>query len=40
MTKDENPDKWTLGVFAELGTDQPITAPVSLLPDLYAKQST
>lgn len=38
VTKDEDPSNWTLGVFAELGDDQPITAPVSLVPDLYAKE--
>ncbi|GMR21828.1 MAG: hypothetical protein BMS9Abin37_0145 [Acidobacteriota bacterium] len=38
VTKDQDPTNWTLGVFAELGIDQPITAPLSLVPDLNAKQ--
>ena len=38
VTKDQDTANWTLGVFAELGTDQPITAPLSLVPDLNAKQ--
>lgn len=31
VTHDEDPSNWTLGVFAELGDDQPITAPVSIV---------
>ena len=38
LTEDEDPNNWDLGVFAELGLDQPITAPVSLVPDLQADQ--
>jgi len=37
VTNDEDPSQWTLGVFAELGLDQPITAPVALVSDFYTK---
>ena len=37
VTNNENPNQWTLDVFAEIGIDQPITAPVSLVPDPYTK---
>ena len=30
-----DPADWTLGVFAEMGGDQPITAPVTLLNDVF-----
>jgi len=35
-TTDIDPANWTFGVFADMGGDQPITAPVALLNDVFA----
>ena len=34
-TLDPDPSNWTFGVFAEMGLDHPITAPVTILNDVY-----
>jgi len=38
VTNDVNPANWSFGVFAELGTDQPVTAAVSLLKDIHNQE--
>lgn len=35
-TSDPNPNSWTLNVFAEMGTGQPITAAVTVLNDTFS----
>ena len=35
ITADPDPDNWTLNVFAEMGFDHPITAPVTLMKDTF-----
>jgi hypothetical protein len=38
VTVDANPNNWTFEKFAELGLDEPITAAVTLLPDINNQQ--